>query len=60
MQIGADLEGVKWLSNGYELKLKRWSQDSVAKYSRSKMEDPHGVSLPKKVRLSRYLETGTW
>jgi len=24
-----DLEGVKWLSNGYERKLKRWSQDSV-------------------------------
>ena len=41
VQIGADLEVVKWLSNGYELpKLKRWSQDSVTKYSRSKIEDP--------------------
>ena len=35
VQSGADLEVVKWLSNGYELKLKRWPQDSVTKYSRS-------------------------
>ena len=34
-QIGADLEVVKWVRNGYELKLKRWPQDSVTKYSRS-------------------------
>ena len=26
-QIGADLEVVKWVRYGYELKLKRWSQD---------------------------------
>ena len=42
-QSGADLEVVKWLSNGYELKLKRWPQDGVTKYSRSEMEDPHFV-----------------
>ena len=41
VQIGADLEVVKWLRNGYELKLKRWPQDSVTKYSRSEMEDLH-------------------
>ena len=35
VQSGADLEVVKWLSNGYELKPKRWPQDSVAKYSGS-------------------------
>ena len=35
MQSGADLGMVKWLSNGYELKPKRWPQDSVAKYSRA-------------------------
>ena len=33
-QIGADLEVVKWVRNGYEMKLKRWPQDSVTKYSR--------------------------
>ena len=38
-----ELELVKWVHN-YELKLKRWPQDSVTK----------------KVQLSRYLETGTW
>ena len=43
VQIGADLEVVKWLRNGYELKLKRWPQDSVTKYSRSEREDPHVV-----------------
>ena len=43
VQIGADLEVVKWLRNGYELKLKRWPQDSVTKNSRSEMEDPHFV-----------------
>ena len=43
MQIGADLEVVKWVRNGYELKLKRWTQDSVTKISRSDMEDPHFV-----------------
>ena len=42
-QIGADLEVVKWVRNGYELKLKRWPQDSVTKNSRSEMEDPHFV-----------------
>ena len=41
VQIGADLEVVKWVRNGYELKLKRWPQDSVTKYSRSEMEDLH-------------------
>ena len=38
-----DLEGVKWVRNGYELKLKRWPQDSVTKNNRSEMEDPHFV-----------------
>ena len=42
-EIGADLEVVKWVRNGYELKLKRWTQDSVTKISRSDMEDPHFV-----------------
>ena len=28
VQIGADLEGVKWARNGYELKLKRWPQET--------------------------------
>ena len=36
VQIKANLEG-------YELKLKRWPQDSVTKYSRSEREDPHVV-----------------
>ena len=40
VQIGADLEVVKWVRNGYELKLKRWPQDNVAKNSRWEMEDP--------------------
>ena len=41
-QSGADLKVVKWLSNGYELKIKRWpqdarrkTQDGVTKYSGS-------------------------
>ena len=34
-QSRADLKVVKWLSNGYELKIKRWPQDGVTKYSRS-------------------------
>ena len=40
-----DLEVVsaKWVRNGYELKLKRWPQDSVTKNNRSEMEDPHFV-----------------
>ena len=42
-QIGADLEVVKWVRNSYELKLKRWPQDSVTKNNRSAMEDPHSV-----------------
>ena len=41
VQIGADLEVVKWVSNGYELKLKRWPQDNGTKNSRLEMEDPH-------------------
>ena len=41
VQIGADLEVVKWVSNGYELKLKRWPQDNVTKNSRLEMENPH-------------------
>ena len=35
-QSRADLKVVKWLSNGYELKIKRWPQDGVTKYSGSK------------------------
>jgi len=44
-QIGADLEVVKWVRNGYELKLKRWPQDNVTKNSRWEMvtKDPHFV-----------------
>ena len=40
-----DLEVVsaKWVRNGYELKLKRWPQDSVTKNNRSEMEYPHFV-----------------
>ena len=40
-----DLEVVsaKLVRNGYELKLKRWPQDSVTKNNRSAMEDPHFV-----------------
>ena len=40
VQIGADLEVVKWVRNSYELKLKRWPQDNVTKNSRLEMEDP--------------------
>ena len=42
VQIGADLEVVKWARNDYELKLKRWPQDNVTKNSRVGMENPHG------------------
>jgi hypothetical protein len=38
-----ELEVAKWVRNGYELKLKRWPQDSVTKNNRSEMEDPHFV-----------------
>ena len=31
-QSGADLKVVEWLSNGYELKIKRRPQDGVTKY----------------------------
>ena len=34
-QSGADLKVVKWLSYDYELKIKRWPQDGVTKYSGS-------------------------
>ena len=37
VQFGADLEGVKWARNGYELKRKRWPQDNVSRWER---EDP--------------------
>ena len=46
VQIGADLEVVKWVrngygyGNGYELKRKRLPQDNVTKNSRLEMEDP--------------------
>ena len=46
VQIGADLEVVKWVrngygyGNGYELKRKRLPQDNVTKNSRWEMEDP--------------------
>ena len=45
VRIGADLEVVKWVRNGYELKLKRWPQDNVTKNSRWEMvtKDPHFV-----------------
>ena len=60
-EIGADLEVVKWVRNGYELKLKRWPQDSVTKNNRSANGGPAlCVARTKKVQLSRYLETGTW
>ena len=42
-QIGADLEVVKWVRDGYELKLKRWPQASVTKDNRSALEDPDFV-----------------
>ena len=34
-QIGADQEVVKWVRDGYELKLKSWPQASVTKNNRS-------------------------
>jgi hypothetical protein len=45
VQIGADLEVVKWVRNGYELKLKRWPQDSVTKNSRQALPLPYYLGL---------------
>ena len=42
-QIGADLEVVKWVRYGYEMKLKEWPLDSFTKNNRSATEDPHFV-----------------
>ena len=39
-QIGADLEVVKWVRHGYEMKLKEWPLDSFTKNNRSATEDP--------------------
>ena len=59
-QIGADLEVVKWVRNGYELKLKEWPQDSFTKNNIGNGGPALRVARTKKVQLSRYLETGTW
>ena len=50
-QIGADLEVVKWVRNGYELKLKRWPQDSVTKNSRG-LRFPAGQGVKPAVRCT--------
>ena len=42
-RIGADLEVVKWVRYGYEMKLKEWPQDSFTKNNRSATEDPKFV-----------------
>ena len=38
--IGADLEVIKWVRYGYEMKLNEWPPDSYAKNNKSAMEDP--------------------
>ena len=38
VQIGADLEVVKWVHNGYELKLKRWPQEATGSPARRYLE----------------------
>ena len=42
-QIGADLEVIKWVRYGYEMKLKEWPPDSFTKNNRSATEDPKFV-----------------
>ena len=38
--LKADLEVVKWVRHGYELKLKSWPQASFTKNNRSALDDP--------------------
>ena len=38
--IGADLEVVKWIRYGYEMKLREWPLDSFTKNNRSATQDP--------------------
>ena len=42
-RIGADLEVIKWVRYGYEMKLNEWPPDSYTKNNKSAMEDPHFV-----------------
>ena len=55
-----DLEVVKWVRNGYELKLKVAARQRHQEQQIGYGEPALRVARTKKVQLSRYLETGTW
>ena len=55
-----DLEVVKWVRNGYELKLKVAARQRHREQQIGNGEPALRVARTKKVQLSRYLETGTW
>jgi len=59
VQIGADLEVVKWVRNGYELKLKVAARQRHQEQQIGNGGPALRVARTKKVQLSRYLETGT-